>query len=338
MHQDGKVPWCKDCVKNNSITDTGEIDEEKFKNTLRQIDRPYYKDYLQTAIKQFEREHNFISAEDIKYHGAEIIGSYFTKLNSLHQLKDKSYGQSEKDNFIHNPALRQVKSINNPSAHVTSEEEPSNTDLGDFEVTDEIRELFGDGYDDIEYKKMFKKYEKLKVNYPLQTSIHQEALATYVRFKVKEEDATAKGDAEAAKKWYDAANNAADKGKLTPKQLTKDDLQSGVTSISELVKTLEQAVDVIKILPQFKYRPNDAPDFNIWCYVNYERDLNGQSPVDYSEVYSFYDKKKKEYVEQNGDPYGIFDNDPTDKNRKTVKTFIKLPDDYDDLAGDRNGD
>ena len=41
-------------------------------------------------------------------------------------------------------------------------------------------------------------------------------------------------------------------------------------------------------------------------------------------------------IAQNGDPYGIFNNEPTLKNRDTVKTFIKLPDDYEELAGDGN--
>jgi hypothetical protein len=95
---------------------------------------------------------------------------------------------------------------------------------------------------------------------------------------------------------------------------------------------------LVKILPQFKYRPNDAPDFNIYCYISYERELNGQPQVDYSEIYSFYDRKKNEYLAQNGDPYGIFDNDTSEKNRDVVKTFIKLPDDYDDMAGDQSGD
>ena len=105
---------------------------------------------------------------------------------------------------------------------------------------------------------MQEKYDKLKINYTLQTNIHQEALATYVRFKVQEELATARGDVTEAKKWYDAAQSSAQDAKLTRKQLTKADLDSGVTSMSELTKALEQAVDVIKILPRFKYRPNDA--------------------------------------------------------------------------------
>lgn len=336
MHKDGKVPWCKSCILKYSLLDTGEIDEEKFKSVLQQIGKPYYKDLVNVAINQYKKEHSYIPDEEVKYHGKEIIGIYFTKQNSLRQYQSKSYVDSEKDGFVRKQGV-QATDVGIGTTIKQTYEDKHKSDIGDFEITDEVIGLFGDGYSKTEYKKMFDKYEKLKINYTLQTNIHQEALATYVRFKVKEEDATARGDVDEAKKWYDAAQNAAEKAKLTPKQLTKADLDSGVNSVSELTKAVEQAVDVIKIMPRFKYRPNDAPDFNIWCYVDYERKLNDQTPVSYEDVYSFYDKKKAEYISQNGDPYGIFDNDPTEKNRNTVKTFIKLPDDYDELAGDGNG-
>ena len=336
MHKDGKVPWCKNCIKKFSLSNTGEIDEDKFKSVLRQIDRPYYKDVLQSAINQYKNEHSYIEDEDVKYHGEDIIGLYFKNLNTLRQVANKSYGDSEKEGFVRKQGV-QAFDVSIEKTVKQSQEDKHKSDIGDFEITDDIIQLFGDGYSKSEYKKMFDKYEKLKLNYTLQTNIHQEALATYVRFKVKEEDATARGNVEEAKKWYDIAESAAEKGKLTPKQLTKADLDSGVNSISELVKAVEQAVDVIKILPRFKYRPNDAPDFNIWCYVDYERKLNDQPPITYEEVYSFYDKKRDEYISQNGDPYGIFKNEPTVKNRESVKTFITLPDDYEELAGDSNG-
>ncbi len=336
MHKDGKVPWCKSCILKYSLLDTGEIDEEKFKGVLQQIGKPYYKDLINVAINQYKKEHSYIPDEEVKYHGKEIIGIYFTKQNSLRQYQSKSYIDSEKDGFVRKQGI-QAADVEISTIIKQTYEDKHKSDIGDFEITGEIVGLFGDGYSKTEYKKMFDKYEKLKMNYTLQTNIHQEALATYVRFKVKEEDATARGDVDEAKKWYDAAQNAAEKAKLTPKQLTKADLDSGVNSVSELTKAVEQAVDVIKIMPSFKYRPNDAPDFNIWCYVDYERKLNDQPSVSYEDVYSFYDKKKAEYISQNGDPYGIFDNDPTERNRDTVKTFIKLPDDYDELAGDGNG-
>ena len=338
---DGKINICKECFISNALNEeTGEIDELKFKNLLRRTDFPYYRDNLQSATLQYAKEHGYVSEDDVKYHGADIIKLYMKNVNSLRQLSTKSFEDSEKDCFIQKRSTvlkdvnADIKMLN--ESNIPVKEKKHKSDIGDFEITDEIIELFGDGYTTTEYKKMYEKYEKLKLNYTLQTNLHQEALATYVRFKVKEEEATAEGNVDEAKKWYDAAQTAASNGKLTPKQLTKADLDSGINSVSELTKALEQAVDVIKILPRFKYRPNDAPDFNIWCYIDYERKLNDQPPVSYEDVYSFYDKRKQDYIAQNGDPYGIFTNDTAEKNRETVKTFIKLPDDYDEMAGDEN--
>ena len=329
FHQDGYVPWCKECIKNNSLLDIGEIDEDKFKSVLRQIDKPYYKDVLQSAIKQYLKEHSYVKKEDVRFYGADIIGLYFKNINTLRQVLSKSYGDSEKDGFIRKPGVQAAKLELNKAVKQT-EEDKHYSSVDDFEVTDEIKSLFGDGYSTIEYKKMNQKYMNLRQNYALQTNLHQEALATYVRFKVKEEDATAKGDVDEANKWYNAAQNAAEKAKLTPKQLTQSDLQGGINSFSEIFKAVEQAVDVIPILPKFKFRPNDALDFNIWCYVNYIRDLQGLPHCEYEDVYKFYDKKKKEYLDQYGDPYGIFEEDTSKKNRDSIKKFITLPNDYED--------
>jgi hypothetical protein len=332
-HSDGRVPWCKKCIITFSTTENGEIDEEKFKSVLRQLDKPYYVDLIRSAINQFRKENNNIPDDNIRFYGEKIIGNYFKNIN-LKQAANKNYDDSEKDGFIR----KITKNTNDVKREIRqaiyfndSQKEETNTD--DFEVTDEMIQLFGDGYNKAEYKKMNDKYETLKPNYPLQTTLHKESLATYVRFKIREEMATAEGNVVDAEKWYKAAQRAAMDGMLTPKQLSQEDLQSGITSISELVKTLEQSVDVIKILPQFKYRPNDAVDFTIYCYVDYERKLNGQPPVDYSEIYSFYDAKKEEYIRQNGDPYGIFSDDPTPKNRKNVEKFLELPEDYEDMTG-----
>ena len=347
---DERVPICKDCVISASLNEDGTINDIELNKILKKIDRPYYKDLIESAISGFKNEHSYVEDDKVQYYGKEILQRYF-RLIAMRQDINKSYEDSEKDNFIH-PTSNTPKStkerIAQKYADITDIDEKGNvvdkdnkkikSDIGDFEITDEIVELFGDGYSKSEYKKMYEKYEKLKLNYTLQTNLHQEALATYVRFKVKEETATAEGNVDEAKKWYDAAQNAAANGKLTPKALSAADLQKGMNSVSELIKAVEQTTDVIKILPQFKYRPNDSPDFTIMCFVNYERELNGQPQVPYEEIYSFYDKKKKEYLEQNGDPYGIFDNDPSEKNRDTVKTFLKMPDDYEELAGGEDED
>ena len=356
MFEDGCVPICITCVKQGVLNEDGTINKKKLKTMCQRLDRPLYWDDLDSAYKQARTEHGYLSDDEVAKMGEKIVGYYFKNINSLRQTKNKSFADSETDGHIHansNISIadkdriikkfideNQVDSDNTTLIKDTIDEEIPTVlrKKDDFEVTEDIVNLFGEGYTKSEYKKMYKKYEKLKLNYTLQTNLHQEALATYVRFKVKEEDATAKGNVDEAKKWYDAAQNAAANGKLTPKALSAADLQKGMNSVSELIKAVEQATDVIKIMPQFKYRPNDSPDFTIMCYVNYERELNGQPQVPYEEIYSFYDKKKKEYLEQNGDPYGIFDHDPSEKNRDTVKTFLKMPDDYEELAGGEDED
>lgn len=272
LHKDGKVPWCKNCIIKNSILPNGELEENSFKRILRQIDKPYYKDLVGIVIREFEKRNPGITEEQIKLYGKKFVQIYFTKQNSLTQYSNRTYEDSEKEGFVRKPGLNAekveiYKSIINPHP------EPEPYNIGDFEVTDEIQSLFGYGYDNITYKKMYDKYEKLKMNYIIQTNLHQEALATYVRFKVKEEDATACGNVDEAKKWYDAAQNAADKAKLSPKQLSKEDLQKGLNSFSEISQALEQAVDIIEILPRYKNQPADSVDFNIWCYINYARRL-----------------------------------------------------------------
>lgn len=333
---DKRVPICKECIANASLNEDGSINDLKLNKILKTIDRPYYKDMIESAEQSIKKKNSYIRDEDIKYHGKEILSKYFM-LIARPQDVERSYFDSEKDNFIHqssNKSVEEKRKIAKKYADISntknSETEKRFSNTEDFQITNDIIELFGEGYSVNEYKKMHNKYEKLKMNYSLQTNLHQEALTTYVRFKVKEEVATAEGNVEEAKKWYDAAQNAADKGKLTPKQLTQADLQGGINSFSEIFKAVEQAVDVIPILPQFKYRPNDACDFIIWCYINYARDLQGLPPCKYEDVYKFYNKKKEEYISQYGDPYHIFDEDPSDELKENIKRFITLPNDYEE--------
>lgn len=333
---DERVPVCKDCVISASLNEDGTINELELNKILKKIDKPYYKDLIESAITGFKNEHSYVEDNKVQYYGKEILQRYF-RLIAMRQDINKSYEDSEKDNFIH-PTSNTPKStkekIAKKYADITDnripttnkkDEEIVNTEDDNFEVTQDMIDMFGEGYTRIEYKNMYKKYNDMQKNYTIQTNIHKEALLTYVRFKVKEELATAKGDVQEAQKWYSAAQDAADKAKLTPKQLSKADLQGGITNFSDIFKAVEEANERIPIFPEFKYRPNDAVDFILWCYINYERNLNGLPEVKYSDIYKFYDEKKKEYIDMYGDPYGIFTNDPTLDNRDTVEKFITVP-------------
>lgn len=355
--EDGCVPICISCVKEDVTNEDGSINKPKLKTMLQRLDKPLYWDDLESAYAQYRREHSYFTDDEVAKHGKDIVGLYF-KNTMLRQNKNKSFAESEKDNFIHvngntprQEIDRIVKKYTDASAddidmdmykerandkgvktQVTKkdDDEAIFLDKNDFEVTQDMVDLFGEGYTRSEYKKMVKKYKEMSQTYVIQTSIHKEALVTYVRFKVKEEMATVKGDVAEASKWYMAAQNAAEQGKLTAKQLSKEDLQGGIVNFSDIFTAVEGAKERIKIFPEFKYQPKDAADFIIWCYINYERNLNNMPEVEYKDIYEFYDKKKKEYVDTYGDPYGIFTNDTTESNRDTIEKFITVPKEFDD--------
>lgn len=336
LHADGYVTMCKNCIQEKCVdSNTGEIDVEMFKNILRQIDRPFIDSLWQSSINQYNKR--FDGKRVPTDNKRSIISYYFKNLNSLPQFRTLNWVQgiewNEKDKKNGNIPNFNSQQSNDIKSSKNNEQTYSLND-DDFEVTQDIIRLFGEGYHKNEYKAMWDKYEFLRQNYPNITNLHTEALVTYVRFKVKEEMATANGDAADAEKWNQAATRAADKAKINPSQLSQSDLQGGLNSFSELFKAVEEAVDVIPILPKFRYRPNDAIDFNIWCYVNYIRNLEGKPLCNYEDVYRFYDERKQEYIDQYGDPYGIFKDDPTVENRDKIKKFITLPTDYED---DDNG-
>ena len=314
----GVVNICSVCVKKESLNQDGTLNIEKFKQMLMLMDKAYVPSIVESAIEETK------TAIENNKGRKDLIGNYMKGLN-LSQNK-MSFMQSMQ--MLDGGILS--SSVTSSEKRQKEKEEIYVKQVDNFVVTDDLLDLFGEGYTKNEYRLMQKKYETLKQNYTMQTNLHQEALVTYVRFKVKEELSTALGNVGEAEKWSKAAQDAADKAKLSPKQLTKADLQGGINSFSEIFKAVEQAIDVIPILPKFKYRPNDALDFNIWCYINYARDLQGLAHCEYEDVYKFYDRKKNEYIEQYGDPYGIFNDEPTEKNRENIKKFITLPKDYED--------
>ena len=311
---------CKSCCYSHCYDeDRDEYNMEKVENLFRQIDRPFIHYLWEGAIKEAKTR---FGSDTIK----GVLGMYCKTIN-MSQYKTLGWLDSEEWNLKYAgraAPFTKAENLKNPDSKGFQVHDP------DFEVTDEMIMLFGENYSAREYKMMFDKYEFLKQNYPSITNLHLESLVTYVRFKVKEELATAQNSIADAAKWGELAQKAADKAKINPSQLSQSDLQGGLNSFSELFMAVEQAVDIIPILPQFKYRPNDAPDFIIWCFINYVRSAEGKPLCEYEDIYRFYDERKREYIEQYGDPYGIFRDDPTLENRPKIEQFIDLPPDFED--------
>lgn len=304
-HNNGILPFCKKFIKEKSYDDEGEVDVDSFKRILRQLDIPFLQEDFDVSSK----------------HDGDVVGDYFRKFNSLTQNRGLTWDDTtpELKNNSHNDRVS-VNTIDIDDSNNVYRRTLSDLTKDDITI---LEDKWGTGYSPEELFLFEKKYQVLRNNYTEKTAMHTEALFNYIRYRVKEEMATADGNASEAKTWGSLASNAAKDAKINPNQLTKADLSDGLSTFSELSQALEKEMDIIPILPQFKYRPNDALDFNIWCYINYMRDLSGLPACEYEDVYKFYDKQKQDYLDQYGDPYGIFEGDTTEKNRENIEKFIK---------------
>lgn len=338
VHADGRLPMCQTCIKERCYNEEFDaIDAVKFKDTLRYLDKPYLDAVMQSSISQYNKRYE----GQIVQVGNKtiIIGYYFKNINSLSQYAKMDWKQGAEQN-----ALDSIQNGDGIVGIMEDRYELNRTvrdveqrfyldNMGDFAVTQEMVQLFGEGYNKDSYRAMWAKYNMLRKSYVERTPFHTESLVSYVRLKVKEEQAIAVGKISDADKWGAAARSAADKAKINPNQLSQSDLQGGLNSFSELFATVEQVRDILTILPKFKYRPNDAPDFLILNYVNYIRSLEGKPLCDYADVYRFYDERKAEYLAQNKGAQAIFQDDPTDSNREAIKEFVTLPADYGEDGG-----
>lgn len=98
---DGCVPICIPCVKDNVTDEDGSVNKDKLKTMCQRLDKPFYTDDLDSAFLQSRKEHSYLSDDEVKKNGREIIGLYFKNINTLRQNKDKCFSDSEKDNFTH---------------------------------------------------------------------------------------------------------------------------------------------------------------------------------------------------------------------------------------------
>ena len=105
---DERIPVCKECCKTSVLAVDGRIDFDKFKDLLRNIDKPLYFDLLFSSEESVKKENSYLSDEEVSLHGMEILQKYFT-LVAMRQDKSKSYSDAEKEGFIHQNSNRTKK-------------------------------------------------------------------------------------------------------------------------------------------------------------------------------------------------------------------------------------
>lgn len=268
----GKANTCKECIKGIVSYE----DMQTIYTVLQAIDIPFlYSLWVNCEKKKEEKE------RDGKTY--DVFGNYIRQINSLPNYERLRFKDSEYE-------AKQISLPKNPDS-------AKKTEYVLFD-RDSLLYKWGEGYEDEELKAFERKYEFLKDNYPQITAMHTEALLIYIRYRVKEEFATASGDISQAEKWGKLADKASERAKINPSQLSKADLTGGLNSFGEVVRAVEKAKDIVPILPRFVEKPQDKVDFTLWCYINYARRMKNLPDVEYKEIYRFYEERKNEYKKE----------------------------------------
>ena len=272
IHSSGRIPYCKDCLRKMISNESGIVELEKLKETLRLIDRPFLYNLWRISLEE----------------EGDSFGIY---------MKNLAMTQYRKLGWADSKFLPEVEGKLNYEDVNNNHQKDLNSG---FVVTDKIIDKWGFGYSNEEYYYFEKKWNKLIDNYGEKTSFHIEGLITYIRFRVKEELATAKGDIKDAKDWGAMAKDAATAAKINVSQLSKSDISGGVDLLPQLFEAVESEVGIISILPYLKEQPYDDADLIIWVIVNYLRRLEDKTRIEYKEIWTFYDEMLEDFYMQKG--------------------------------------
>ncbi|MGG3892028.1 hypothetical protein [Metabacillus fastidiosus] len=263
LHTDKKYPICKSCLKETISID----DEESVKDMLMNMNKPFIHDLWSSSVDEGTRTNK------------DPIGLYLKNVFLNHKKL------TWKDSIFNN--IKEIE-LNN-----TIKETPQDSNF----ITDEILDKWGFGYTNDEYRQFERKYNKLINNYGEKTALHTEGLITYIRYRVKEEIATAKGEVKEAKEWGQLASKAAQDAKINVSQLSKSDISGGVDVLSQMFEAVENEISVIPLLPKIMEQPYDDADLIIWATINYNRRLEDKPPTTYRDIWNFYDDMLQEHFE-----------------------------------------
>lgn len=142
MFPDGMINICSSCVREQVNIEN----VEEVISFLRQIDKPFIQKYWDEAVKS----------------GKYPLGEYIRKVNSLQQVKDKNFDNSDGINGVGKVDLSSAKI---PDTIVNFKGEI-------ITYSDELVNKWGIGYKKEEYLKMEKYYQDMRLTHEIHTPVH----------------------------------------------------------------------------------------------------------------------------------------------------------------------
>lgn len=207
----------------------------------------------------------------------EVVGTknppirrYITKVNSMSGIKDLTFIDSKINTEI---AQKEVE--------------------GEITVSSKMIEKWNEGHPIELYSQFDKFYNEIAPVYDVDNPLRKMYLIQFIKNTVLSDYYLSKGEIKKAQDYGKMAKDTADAGQLSPKEFSKIS-SGGLSSVSEIIKLVEQEVDIVSVMPQYQQQPKDKLDFVIWCFINYLRRLEDLPEVEYKDLWEFYNKMEED--------------------------------------------
>lgn len=246
LFPDGMINTCRDCVRESVDVD----DLEQVISFLRQIDKPFIDSYWNEALQT----------------NRHPLGEYIRKINSLQQLKGKTFDDSKGIGI-------------GTSSDVLSSQAPDTvkSEQGkEIEYSDSFITKWGIGYKKHEYLKMEKFYQDMSDTHDIQTPIHRDMLIQLAKLAVKRDryiEQDNMNDYEKANRAFEATMKSAG---FRPVDRKGGDEQAGIRTFSQIWEEVERRG--FRKPPKLEF-DEDIIDGQIIALANYYHRLIGRQIV-----------------------------------------------------------
>ncbi|SDX95204.1 hypothetical protein [Thermoactinomyces sp. DSM 45892] len=240
LFPDGMMTICRDCVR--KTVDVEDIEQVIL--FLRQIDKPFIKSYWNEALQTNKHP----------------LGEYIRKINSLHQIRDKTFKNSDGMSDMGKIELHTIQELENVKGEM-------------IVYSDTLIDKWGIGYAKHEYLKMEKFEQDMRLTHEIHTPIHVDMLTQLAYMSVERDRLRQEGD------WGNYARLSKTIEEMTksagfrPVDRQGTDEATGLKSFSQIFEEVEKRG--FRKPPPLEFR-EDIVDAMILSLSNYYHRLVGK--------------------------------------------------------------
>ena len=242
IHKNGRLPFCKDFIKGKVYTDINDVNVEKFKNILRQLDIPFLQDIFDSAINT----------------GGDIVGQYFRQFNSLPQNRGLTW-----INSVFDEEAKEKYEVSNDD---NNNKINMKDNIDDFNVTPDMVHRWGDSHTKTEVRDLEKFYRDMHMTHTIVTPQHEKALIFICKLQLKLDQCLENDDMAGFAKINGEYQKLLTSSGLRPIDKIGGAEASGIRSFSQIFEEIEKD-GFIKPIPIKENQ--DIVDKTIQYILNY---------------------------------------------------------------------